>query len=195
MRADRPGNLLVDIGRHHLRAPIAVIGPNKSDDTDVVHKTGEHHLLVHPGLDRVSRTLQQMIRRAEPVFEEVHQGRLVRHFRQPRVVAHQEMLAGVLRQQGRAVRDAQIAVGEVEQARLYDDRPIELAHHVVLERVGALGECHCIVHFRCLYDRVTRCRSLAKCGLCAPALDGAKAAGYVSWWLIRWSNRCPTLKS
>jgi len=55
------------------------------------------------------------------------------------------VLAGVLREQRRAVWNAHIAVGEVEQTRLYDDR-VEFAHHPVFERVGALGQCHRVVH-------------------------------------------------
>ena len=147
MGADRPGDFLVDIGRHHLGAPIAVIGANKADDPDVVDQAGENDLLVHAGPDRVPGALQQMVRRPEPVFEKVHQGRFLGHLGKARVVAHQHVFPGICRQQRRAVRDAHIAVGELEQTR-FDDDGVEFAHHPVLERVGALGQSHRVVHFR-----------------------------------------------
>ena len=36
--------------------------------------------------------------------------------------------------------------------RDFDDDRVELAHHLVLERIGALGQAHRVVHFRILYD-------------------------------------------
>jgi len=72
-----------------------------------------------------------MVRRTKPILEEVHQRGFVRHLRQAGVVAHQHVLAGVLGEQRRAVRDAHIAVGKLEQTRFDDDR-IQLAHHPVL---------------------------------------------------------------
>ncbi len=146
MRADRPGHLRLDIGLDQLGAPIAVIGANKSDDADIVQQAGQHDLLVHAGPDRMPGALQQMIGRAKAVFEEIDQGRPLRHLRQARIVAHQHMSAGVFGHQRRAVREAHIAVGEVEQARFDDDRLVEFAHHLVLDRVGALGQAQCIVH-------------------------------------------------
>ena len=111
-----------------------------------MHEAGEDDLLVHAGPDGVPGALQQVVRWTKAVFEEVHQGRFLRHFGQARVVAHQHVLAGIGRQQCRAVRGAHIAIGEFEQTRFDDDR-IEFAHHPVLERIGALGQCHHVVHF------------------------------------------------
>jgi hypothetical protein len=85
------------------------------------------------------------------VLEEIHQGRSLRHLRQPRVVAHQHVLARVLGEQRRTVGNARITVGEVEQTRLDDDR-IELAHHLVLEGIGAFGQAHRVVQFPVLSD-------------------------------------------
>src|SRR6516164_6634906 len=59
MGADRPGDLLVDIGRHHLRAPIAVIRADKADDTNVVHQASEDDFFIHSGLDRMPRALRR----------------------------------------------------------------------------------------------------------------------------------------
>ena len=56
-----------------------------------MHQAGEHDLLGHPGLERVLGALQEVTSRCEAVLEEIDQGRLRRHLRQARVVAHQHL--------------------------------------------------------------------------------------------------------
>ena len=69
----------------------------KPAHADVVQQAGEDDLLRQPGLERVGGALQQMVHGGEAAAEVVEQRRLRRHLRQPRVVAHQHVLAGILR--------------------------------------------------------------------------------------------------
>ena len=140
VHADRPAHLLVDIRLDHLRAPIAMVGADEAAHADVVQQTGEDHLLRQPGLERVGGALQEVIHGGEAVVEIVEQRRLRRHLRQPRVVAHQHVLAGVLRLQRNAAVVADLAVGEVEQKRLGDDA-LELFFHLMFELVGTFRQC------------------------------------------------------
>ena len=108
----------------------------KPAHADVVQQTGEDDLFRQAGLERVGGALQQMVHRGKPQTEVVEQLRLRRHLRQPRVVAHQHVFAGILLVQRGAAINADPAVGEVEQQRLADNA-LELFFHLVFELVGA----------------------------------------------------------
>jgi len=96
-----------------------------------MQQAGEHHLFRQSGVDRVPRALQDMRRRAEAIFEKVDQGRLFRHFRQPRIVAHQDPRLRVLRHDRAGVRRrTHIAFGHAVEPRL-DDDVVELVAHLL----------------------------------------------------------------
>jgi hypothetical protein len=84
--------------------------------------------------------LQQMRGRGEPRLEEIDQRRLLRHRRQPRIGAHEEMLAGMGGEQSRPLRHLHLAVAEIEQRRAGGDALAQFVHHGLFELVGALGE-------------------------------------------------------
>ena len=155
--ADRPGDFLVDIGLDQLRAPVAVIAADEADDGDVVQQAGQHHLLRQAGLHRMPRALQQMHGGPEAQLEEVDQGRLRRHRRQARVVAHQHARVGVgLQQRGGARRRAEVASARLWRRDL-TTMIVELARHLLFQRVGALGKSCGRVHKVC----PPRCRARA----------------------------------
>jgi hypothetical protein len=91
-----------------------VVAADEAGDADVVEEARQHDLLLVAGLERQRRALQEMVHRYESVLEEIDQRRLVRHLRQPRIGAHQEILAGIARLQLGAADIVEIAVGHVE---------------------------------------------------------------------------------
>ncbi len=135
VHADRPAHLLVDIGLDQLRAPVAVVAADEAHHADVVQKARQHHLLTVPGLARERRALQQVIGGREALPEEIDQLWLLRHLRQPRIGAHQEVLAGILRHQRGAAFHLDLAVAQGEQHRLGRDLLVELEHHALFELV------------------------------------------------------------
>ena len=136
MRAHRPAHFFVDIGLDHLRAPVAVIAADEARDADVVKKTCEHDLFAVAALERMCCALQKMVERREAVVEEVDQRRLLRHFRQPRIGAHQKILVGIGGLEHRAVLHLDLAVGHSEQHGFGGDTRAELVHHLLFELVG-----------------------------------------------------------
>ena len=138
VRAHRPAHFLVDIGLDHLRAPIAVVAADEARDADVVQEAGEHDLFAVAALERMRRALQQMIERGEAVVEEIDQRRLLRHFRQPRIGAHQKIFVRIGGFERRAALHLHLAVGHAEQHRLGGDALAELVHHLLFELVGGL---------------------------------------------------------
>ncbi|MEI9851702.1 MAG: hypothetical protein WDN24_13620 [Sphingomonas sp.] len=92
VRVDRPGDLLVDIGLDHRRAPIAVIARDEAGDADVVEQAGQRDLLAVPIVQRQPRALHDMLDIAEAPLEEVDQRRPLGHRRDARIGAHQELL-------------------------------------------------------------------------------------------------------
>src|ERR1700736_1236568 len=142
VHAHRPAHLLVDVGLDQLRAPIAVVGADEAGHADVVQQAGEHHLLAHAVLARELGALEQVLGGGEAAFEEVDQGRLVGHRRQPRVGTHQHVFGGIFLLQPRAALHLDLAVGEIEQHRLGDDA-LELLGHALLKLVGAFGQGRC----------------------------------------------------
>jgi hypothetical protein len=111
-----------------------------------VQQTGKNHLFRQPGIDRMPRALQDMRRRAKAVFEEVDQGRLLRHRRQPGIVAHQYPRLRVLRHQRAGIgRRVHIAFRQAVEPRL-DDDVVELIAHLLFERIGPLAQRHRVVH-------------------------------------------------
>src|SRR5215210_3559541 len=69
----------------------------------------------------------------------IHQRRLLRHFRKPRIFSHQHVLAGIFGHERRPALHLHLAVGKTEQDGLCDD-VLQLMHHMLFERVGALGK-------------------------------------------------------
>src|SRR5262245_1441532 len=140
MHAHRPAHLLAHIGLDQLRAPIAVVTADEGGDADVVKEARQHHLLLVAGLERQRRALQQMVHRHEPVLEEVDERGLVRHLRQPRIGAHEEILARIARLQLGAADVIETAVAHVEQRRFGGDLVVELVHHFFFELVRLLRQ-------------------------------------------------------
>jgi hypothetical protein len=68
-----------------------VIATNETGHADVMQQTGQHDLLVLPGLQRVRGALQYVIGRPKTVLEEIDQRGLRRHLLQARIVAHHEL--------------------------------------------------------------------------------------------------------
>jgi hypothetical protein len=137
MHAHRPAHLLHDIGFDHLRAPIAVVAADEARDADVVEKARKDDFFTMAGLERVCCALQQVRGGGEPCLEEVDQRRLVRHLRQPRVGAHDEVFARIGCLEGPTVLDLDPAVGHVEQNRLGSDALAQIVHHLFFELVRA----------------------------------------------------------
>ena len=133
MVADREAHLLVDVGLDELRRPVPVIGANESARGDVVQQAREDDLLARAVLLREARTLQHVGGRAEPILEEVEEGRLVGHARQARVMPHQIKLALVVRR-GQGV--ARVTLPRRVDGGLDDDESVQLFD---LRVVGGLG--------------------------------------------------------
>src|SRR5579859_150854 len=93
--ADGPGDLLIDVRLDELRAPVAVVGPNKADHADVVQQAGGNDLFIVTIFERQIGALEQMLDAAltEPQVEEIEQRRLIGHFRQTWVWALEKELA------------------------------------------------------------------------------------------------------
>ena len=106
MRTDRPAHLFVDIGFEQLRAPITVIAADETVDGDIVEKAGGDDFLAMAVVLRETRTLQQMVRRCEAMFKEVHECRRRGHFAQSRIVALQHVAAGRQRAERNRLRPA-----------------------------------------------------------------------------------------
>jgi hypothetical protein len=98
-----------------------------------------------------------MIHRGEAVLEEVDELRLVRHLRQPRVGAHEKVLAGVLRHQRGAALDLHLAVSHVEQHGLGSDLVVELVHHALFELVRLSDSVRGRVAASCAMERSWAC--------------------------------------
>jgi hypothetical protein len=64
-----------------------------------------------------------------------------RLFRQPRIGAHEEVLAGIGGKQRLPVVDLDPAVGHPKQHRLGDDAFIQCLHHLFFKLVGAFRQC------------------------------------------------------
>src|SRR5215472_1791909 len=91
----RPAHLLFHIGFDELRTPVPVIAGDQPADRNVMEQAGQHDLLGLPGPARQSGALEQVVDRSlgEAVTEEIQETGLLRHFRQPRVVAHHHAAA------------------------------------------------------------------------------------------------------
>jgi hypothetical protein len=85
----------------------------------------------------VRGALQKMRGRCEPALEIVDQSRLGGHLGKARVLFHDQIFAGIVRQDVRYVV-GQLAVGQVEQCRL-DGDALEFVHHVLFERISTFG--------------------------------------------------------
>ena len=139
MIADRPGDFLVDIGFKQLRPPIAVVGPQQAADADVVEQARQHHLFGQAVFLRQRGALQHVVHRTKALFIKFHQGRLVRHARQPRVMPHHIglFLTAAFNRMGQPFV---AAIGRTD-AR-FNDGAIELFGHRMFQRVGALHHRH-----------------------------------------------------
>jgi hypothetical protein len=119
-----------------------------------VEQAREDHLVAGAALLGQARALQQVVGRREAALEEVEQRGLLRHARQPRVVAHEvePALVGLARH-----RLARIALARRVDDRLDDDEPVQLLAQRVL---GGLGALQC-AHGRIIDPPRARCQGIA----------------------------------